>query len=612
MSALFNGQSGKDWIYIILRLLMITSFSVLLFLINPRNINDFNSIQDISIPAIVGIVGAVLVAAMTLIKATRIYAPFAVLVSDWALAGAYVYYAIHSNPLLLIGILGAIIVSGVLRVGILIGAGHAIGVLVAAIAALGFLPEIGFNRLMRDYEPYIPIIVILALLAILSAVWSNTLDEENSKNRKSLRKEIEESRTRLENMRERSRSIADMATSLNASLNFERILDAALDIGRLSVRNDNKQRLISIALMVSDEDGTLEIADARGLQQFDMHERFKGERGIIAEAMEKGEPIIIDGGSDDPELNVLNAFAGIKTTLCIPLRANYETYGVLVFGSSAQNAINEDHIDTLAAIGVQATIALQNAMLYTNLREEKERILRIEENGRKALVRDLHDIPTQTVSAVAMHLSTIPMILKRQPDKVVEEVENIRQMALRATEEIRHVMFTLRPLSLEASGLTTALDQLAEKMEKTYKQPMKIQVDKKVEEVLDKEKQGTLFYLIEEAANNARKYAEASQIQVRGAVQGNEVVIQIRDNGKGFDMSVLNNYAGRGSFGMVNMRERAELINGSFDMQSAVGKGTTVTVRVIIQDANRSSSVAMVKPRKALRKQYTGPLSPSQ
>jgi signal transduction histidine kinase len=204
------------------------------------------------------------------------------------------------------------------------------------------------------------------------------------------------------------------------------------------------------------------------------------------------------------------------------------------------------------------------------------------------------------------------MIMKRQPDKVLEEVENIRQMALRATEEIRHVMFTLRPLALESSGLNAALDQLANKMEKTYKQPMKIQLDKKVEEVIDREKQGTLFYLIEEAANNARKYAEASLIQVRGGVQGNEVVIQIRDNGKGFDMGILNNYSGRGSFGMVNMRERAELINGSFDMQSAVGKGTTVTVRVIIQDENRSSTVAMVKPRKALRKQYSGPVSPSQ
>jgi signal transduction histidine kinase len=612
MSALFSGKSAKDWVYIIMRLLMITAFSVLLYLISPRILTDFRSVQDIAIPAIVGLVGAAIVLVMSFVKPVRLYTPFVVLLADWALAGAYVYYAAHSNLLLLTGICGAILVSGMMRVGFLIGIGQAVGVLVTAIAALGFIQNIGFNRLVRDYEVYIPSVIILVLLAILAAVWSHTLDEENSKNRKSVRKEIEEARSRLENMRERSRSIADMATSLNASLNFERILDAALDIGRLSVRNDSKQRLISMALMVAGEDGSLEIADARGLQHVDMNDRFAGQRGIIADAMEQGQPIIIDGGSDDPELKVLNAFAGIKTTLCIPLRANYETYGVLVFGSSEANAINEDHIDTLAAIGVQATIALQNAMLYTNLREEKERILRIEENGRKALVRDLHDIPTQTVSAVAMHLSTIPMIMKRQPDKVLEEVENIRQMALRATEEIRHVMFTLRPLALESSGLNAALDQLANKMEKTYKQPMKIQLDKKVEEVIDREKQGTLFYLIEEAANNARKYAEASLIQVRGGVQGNEVVIQIRDNGKGFDMGILNNYSGRGSFGMVNMRERAELINGSFDMQSAVGKGTTVTVRVIIQDENRSSTVAMVKPRKALRKQYSGPVSPSQ
>src|SRR5690606_17065986 len=126
------------------------------------------------------------------------------------------------------------------------------------------------------------------------------------------------------------------------------------------------------------------------------------------------------------------------------------------------------------------------------------------------------------------------------------------------------VMFIFRPLSLESSGLTTALNQLAEKMEQTYKQSMQIIIEERIETVLEKDAKGILFYLVEEAANNARKYAQASMIQVQGAIQGKYVIVRVRDNGRGYDMSeVGNDYEKRGSFGMVNMRERAELINAT-------------------------------------------------
>ena len=185
-------------------------------------------------------------------------------------------------------------------------------------------------------------------------------------------------------------------------------------------------------------------------------------------------------------------------------------------------------------------------------------------------------------------------------------------MALRATEELRHVMFTIRPLSLEASGLKTALDQLAEKMNATYGQPMQVKIDERIEAVLDKDAKGSLFYLVEEAANNARKYAKASMVQVQGGIQNDSVIIRIRDNGSGFDSNeVGEGYENRGSFGMVNMRERAELINGTFDLQSTPGKGTVVTVRVPIQGKDSQNSVPLMKPRKPLRKQYSGPISPS-
>lgn len=611
---IFSIPDSKNWIYVLLKVAVIVAFSALLFLLHPpSSTGTLEAIDYIAYPAIVGIVSAGIIAIMTLINPIKRYVPFVVILADWILVATYVYFIPDTNDfLLIIGITLAITISGIMFIGALFGAILAIGSLVVTGIAYANHESIVFDSVIDNPEPYFPAIFFVIVLYVISNVWHAALDEENRKNRKDVRYEIEDSRKRLEDMRDRTRAVAEMAARLNMSLDFDSILDAALDIGHMSVRDTDAARVVSMALLVTKSDGGMTIESNRGLQYTELGRSFAGQQGVIADAMDKGEPLIYDGGGDDPELKVVPSFSLVKSTLVIPLRAKYETYGVLVFGSNARKAINEDHIDTLAAIGVQVTVALQNAVLYNNLREEKERILRIEENGRKALVRDLHDIPTQTVSAVAMHLSTIKTIADRYPERLEEEVENIRGMALRATEELRHVMFTIRPLSLESSGLNKALDQLADKMQSTYKQAMQVKIDERIETVLDKDAKGSLFYLIEEAANNTRKYAEASMIQVQGGIQNGEVIIRVRDNGNGFDMDAVGqNYENRGSFGMVNMRERAELIGGTFDLQSAVGKGTVVTVRVPIGNGDENESTPVLKPRKPLRKQYSSPLSPS-
>lgn len=616
---------GRNRIYSLERLLLLVVFGGMLAILEqPNDANDVVT-QQVLIPVLIGLIGIIAVALVSLFRRTRIYAPFIILSLDWVLVWAFIYYAIPlDGVVLLISIPVVIMVSGILRLGAVLGLVHAVGVIAASFAAIALKSPDNLDAIFNAPELYIPVFVSLVIVALFSIVWYLAIDEENNENRIRVRRDIRRARTRLVDMQERVKAFAEMAANLTSTLNYDKILDAAMDISRLSVRQDAKHRIVSLALMV-DLDNRLTIHTARGLPHTDLKLTFPGTKGIIAESIDLGVPVVHSGGENDPELGRLRAFANIRTTLAIPLRSNYESYGVLIFASTMEKAINEDHFDTLAAIGMQTAIALQNAVLYGSLQEEKERIIQIEENGRKALVRDLHDIPTQTIAAVAMQLSIIPMIADREPDRLREEIENIRQMSMRASEEIRHVMFTLRPLSLETQGLTAALNQLAEKMQKTYRQPMDVQVDPRAEASLNRDAQGTLFYLIEEAANNARKYANASIIRVRAQVEPDTVVVEVRDNGDGFDMrKVGENYEMRGSFGMVNMRERAELINGEFDLQSALGQGTTITVRVptrikeqtrplpsLANPADTQSRRSLRTTTERRRRERTGPLSPS-
>jgi signal transduction histidine kinase len=123
---------------------------------------------------------------------------------------------------------------------------------------------------------------------------------------------------------------------------------------------------------------------------------------------------------------------------------------------------------------------------------------------------------------------------------------------------------------------------MAEKMRETFSQNVIINIDEKIVDDLEIGKQGVIFYIIEEAVNNARKHANAPDIWVRlRPYEKGIALLEIEDDGLGFNMAEVNqSYDKRGSLGMVNLRERSELVNGLLNIESAPGKGTLVQVYI--------------------------------
>jgi signal transduction histidine kinase len=252
----------------------------------------------------------------------------------------------------------------------------------------------------------------------------------------------------------------------------------------------------------------------------------------------------------------------------------------MLFAHPDPNYFTQDRRDLLDIIGRQAVIAVQNASLYQDLVEEKERMVEVQEETRKKLARDLHDGPTQSVAAIAMRINLVRRMMTKNVKEATNELVKIEELALRTTKEIRHMLFTLRPLILESQGLNAALQAMAEKMRETFTQNVIINVEEDVLENMEMGKQGVIFYIIEEAANNARKHANALHIWVRlRPFETNIALLEIEDDGLGFDVEAVNkSYDKRGSLGMVNLRERTELVNGLLNIDSAPGKGTRIQV----------------------------------
>ena len=574
-----GSNAWRDWTSAGLRLLL-TAGVVLGVWAWRLQMDTTTDQQNLLILAAIGVAAALVLALMAAIKGLRAAAPYVTIVIDWVLAGALVYLT-DGAPLVFAVAVGLLIGAGMLYLGTLLGSFQAVGVLAAALGALVVIH--GADNLGDQVPVYtLPLALALVTGAAL-ALWTYIYEQYGSVEQRELRR-LNETRTQeIADIKQRWQALTEMINTLSGTLSYDKVLDAALDIGHLTLHERDKQRTVSMVLLFDSTSDQLFVANARGLSHTDETRIIRGREGIVAQALEDMVPVIGSDPTRDPELRNLNSMQGQRSVICVPLHARYDNYGVLVYASSSKDAFDDGLIDALTAIGVQAAVALQNAVLYDTLREEKERIIQMEEDARKALVRDLHDIPTQTISAVAMRVRIIRRLLETRPDEVPLELETLESMALRATEEIRHVLFKLRPLALESQGLVAALGQLAEKMQATYSQNVQVKVKPEVERYLDSHEQGAVFYLIEEAVNNARKYAEASLITVQGVRHKNTIAFRIADNGAGFDTEgVEASYDSRGSFGMVNMRERAELLDGTLKVESKPGQGTAITVIIPI------------------------------
>ena len=400
------------------------------------------------------------------------------------------------------------------------------------------------------------------------------------------------SNTTQKRERESRRLIYDLISALSATLNYQRVLETSLNLSEDTLKEldaPDVDHLFSAVLLYSegaDQSPTLQIAAARHIVAEDRDLNLPGTSGLLAHAIDEGAPSLSRNLPADAELSQLASLNECRAAFCLPLRAGLDAYGILLFAHPSVNFFTPDRREVLEIVAKQSVIAIQNSRLYQDLEQEKNRIMEIQEESRKKLARDLHDGPTQAISAIAMRVNFARRLMERDFKAASEELYKIEELARRTTKEIRHMLFTLRPLVLESQGLIATLESMAEKMKETFNQNVTIQADSRVMSEMEPAKQAVVFYIAEEAVNNARKHAQAHHIWVRLKILREGLgLLEVEDDGIGFDVdSVGANYESRGSLGMINLRERTELVNGMLRIDSAPGRGTRVQVVIPLNE----------------------------
>ncbi|WP_285767862.1 sensor histidine kinase [Peribacillus sp. SI8-4] len=208
------------------------------------------------------------------------------------------------------------------------------------------------------------------------------------------------------------------------------------------------------------------------------------------------------------------------------------------------------------------------------------KIIEAQEQERKKLSREIHDGPAQMLANVMMRSDLIERVQReRGPDEALVEIRSLKVMVRNALYEVRRIIYDLRPMALDDLGLVPTLRKYLQTTE-DYNDGVHLNfVNLGQVKRLPSDMEVALFRLVQEAVQNSLKHAEPRQVQVKLSISKEMVTVVVKDDGKGFDSSIQK----EGSFGLVGMRERVELLEGEMTIDSQPGAGTLVFIQIPYQ-----------------------------
>jgi len=292
---------------------------------------------------------------------------------------------------------------------------------------------------------------------------------------------------------------------------------------------------------------------------------------IVGKVAKTGELMNVGDVSKEPIYVSFKELSNTRSELAVPINIGKETLGVLDVESSDLEAFDEIDLFTVQTLSDQLAIALENARLYQETRD----IAVLEERNRMA--REIHDSLAQGFTGVVLQLEAAEQALDNDTNQVQYHLNKARELARESLNDARRSVWALRPQALEQLPLTAAIDQQINQ----FTQDSGIKVDFSISgnnRTLSADIENSLLRIFQESLANVKKHAEASRIEVILSFEDNVVGLRVRDNGVGFDPKVPT----QSGFGLISIRERAKLIEGSIEVSSAIGTGTQIEVTIPI------------------------------
>jgi signal transduction histidine kinase len=334
-------------------------------------------------------------------------------------------------------------------------------------------------------------------------------------------------------------------------------------------------------------DAESELLKCEAISGYGLEDHLRGEfcvdlaRGFVSEVFRTGEPRMVLDPARDPQVVSQVLRENTRSLWAVPLRNELETIGVLFIGFSRIFEWMPTERNLLKAIADRSALAISRARMTQVLKDREARIaelsahlLRVQEEERKRISRELHDETGQALMVIRLYLGMLDNDLTSLSTrgKVSETLDVVDRTIL----GIRRIIGKLSPLVLQELGLIAAIRKEAKDLEKNNGVETRVAISDEVGR-LSAETETALYRIVQEALHNVAKHAQASHVNV--AMDRREEVIHLLVQDDGVGIFPRSNFRGN-SFGLAGIKERVGMLGGKVRVTSLKGQGTRIEITV--------------------------------
>jgi signal transduction histidine kinase len=301
------------------------------------------------------------------------------------------------------------------------------------------------------------------------------------------------------------------------------------------------------------------------------------QHGILAVMLREGKPLRLDDIRTDPRFwGWPAAHPELTDVLGVPIKDGSDTVGFIFAAAKTEpGGFTERDERMVSLFASYAAIALANARLYERGRE----LSVLQERAR--LARDLHDAVSQKLFSVRAKARAAAVLVARDPARAIEEMDSVAALAGQAHAELRAVIDGLAPPELEAGGLAASVRGYAVLAGRTHGAEVVVRAADLP--ALAPHLETAIYRVAQEAIGNALRHSGSQQVTVSLSRRQRAVVLEISDDGAGFDPGTPPQ-----GLGLASMRERAASVGGKLTVTSAPGSGTRVRLSVPVPASHRA------------------------
>ncbi len=278
-----------------------------------------------------------------------------------------------------------------------------------------------------------------------------------------------------------------------------------------------------------------------------------------------------------------SSISPFKSMAVVPLIFSGARIGDLRLLSHENDFFTTDRQLLLGSYANLAAVVIQNSWLFDEVRNSNrqlhglsQRLIKAQEDERLNLSRELHDESGQLLTGLLFELGVLEQKAV-DPEEAMNKIQELKTTAHELQDNLHQLAVNLRPASLDHLGLVTALEQFIKDFNRQYDIRVEFETVGMQDQRLSSEAETAIYRIVQESLTNVVLHARATLVDVLISQRNDDVVATIEDNGVGFLPTTLSTGNHLGLFGM---RERVEMLNGRFTIESSPGKGTTVNVEI--------------------------------